>query len=131
MKLVARTILTILSLALLVFALVWVQNVDPIVPKETLPTPLSFQDTLAKHSYDLDSLKRIIGDNKRLPPGFEIAGDIAFSAYPELKDISIDMVLVNGGAPMESRPLIKTLFGTRKYRRYLVLLNNERPSNFE
>ena len=131
MKLIAKIVLTIIATALLIMAAVVVQNVDPVVPKEMLPTPFSFADTLANHSYDLDSLKRIIGNNKGLPPGFEIAGAIAYSAYPELKDVAIDMVLVNGGAPMESRPLISTLFLPRAYRHYVILLNNETPSYFE
>jgi hypothetical protein len=106
------------------------QQVDP-VQKPIITSPYSFADTLADHNYDLDSLKEIIGGNKGLPVGFEIAAAIAFSAYPELNDVEIKMELVNGGAPMESRPEIFTLFGPRKYRRYLVVLNNERPSNFE
>ena len=98
--------------------------------KNTAPSH-SFADTLANSSYDLDSLKAIIGPNKGLPQGFEVAGAIAFSAYPELKDVEIEMVLINGGAPMESRPIVKTLFGPHKNRRYVVLLNDERPSYFE
>ena len=82
--------------------------------KTILPDPYSFDDTLANHSYDLDSLKRIIGTNKGLPQGFELAGAIAYSAYPELKDVEIDMVFINGGAPMESRPEIITLFGLQE-----------------
>jgi hypothetical protein len=131
MKRVAKIALTILGLILLLIVAVFFQNVDPVLPKSTLPTPYSFDDTLATRSYDLDSLKGLIGNNKGLPPGFEIAGAIAYSAYPELKDVEIDMVLVNGGAPMESRPLIGRLIGPRKYRRYVILLNNEQPSYFE
>ncbi len=130
MKLLTKIALTILGAALLLAVGVLLQNVAP-TQEKTLSNPYSFDDTLANRSYDLDSLKRIIGTNKGLPPGFEIAGAIAYSAYPELKDVEIDMVLINGGAPMESRPEILTLFGPRKYRRYLVLLNNEQPSNFE
>ena len=131
MKLLARIVLTIVGGAIFLIAVVVLQNVDPVLPKEIMPSPFAFEDTLANHSYDLDSLKRLIGNNKGLPPGFEIAGALAYSAYPELKDVAIDMVLINGGAPMESRPEIHTLFGPRKYRRYVVLLNNEQPSYFE
>src|SRR5688572_25931650 len=131
MKRLAKIGITILVMILLLLVAVLFQNVDPVLQKEKLPNPYTFDDTLANHSYDLDSLKRIIGTNKGLPPGFEIAGAIAYSAYPELKDVEIDMVLINGGAPMESRPLISTLIGPRKYRRYVILLNNEQPSYFE
>lgn len=130
MKYIAKIFLTILGVILLLVVAVLLQNVDSI-QKDSVSTPYSFPDTLATSSYDLDSLKRIIGTNKGLPPGFEVAGAIAYSAFPELKDVEIDMVLINGGAPMESRPEILTLFGPRKHRRYLVLLNNEMPSYFE
>ena len=130
MKLIAKICLTILGVTLFLVVAVLVQNVDPI-QKNTVSSPYPFADTLANSSYDLDSLKQFIGTNKGLPTGFEIAGAIAYSAFPELKDVKIDMVLINGGAPMESRPVISTLFGPRTNRRYLVLLNNEQPSYFE
>jgi hypothetical protein len=131
MKRIAKICLTILGAILLLIAAMLLQNVEPALQKSILPNPYSFDDTLANHSYDLDSLKHIIGTNKGLPPGFEIAGAIAYSAYPELKDVKIDMVFINGGAPMEARPKILTLFGLRKNRRYLILLNNEQHSYFE
>lgn len=130
MKLVLRFFFALAGLILLLAVTVLIQDVDPI-QKDNLKNPYSFVDTLANHSYDLDSLKQIIGNNKGLPPGFEVAGAIAYSAFPELRDVEIDMVLIDGGAPMESRPEIRTLFGPRKDRRYLVLLNDERPSYFE
>jgi hypothetical protein len=124
-----KIILCILILIVLLFVAVIIQDVDP----SQVPTVAqhSFADTLANRSYDLDSLRRLIGENKGLPPGFETAAAIAFSAYPELRDVEIKMLLANGGAPMESRPEISTLFGPRKNRRYVVLLSNERPSYYE
>jgi hypothetical protein len=130
MKTIAKIFLTILGIMLLLAAAVLLQNIDPI-QKDSLSNPYSFADTLGTSSYNLDSLKQIIGSNKGLPPGFEVAGAIAYSAFPELKDVEIDMVLINGGAPMESRPEIWTLFGPRKNRRYLVLLNNGQSNFFE
>jgi hypothetical protein len=129
-KYIAKIFMAILILMLLLVIAVLIQDVDPI-QKDMVSNPYSFADTLANGSYDLDSLRQVIGANKGLPPGFEVAGAIAYSAYPELSDVEIDMVLVNGGAPMESRPEIATLLGPRKDRRYLVLLNNEQPSYFE
>jgi len=131
MKLIAKIVATILGAILLLIVAVLLQNVEPVLQKAILPKPYSFDDTLANHTYDLDSLKRIIGTNKGLPPGFEIAGAIAYSAYPELKDVEINMVFMNGGAPMEARPEIITLFGLRRSRRYQILLNNEQQSYFE
>lgn len=125
-----KIILSILLLILLVAAVVMLQQVDPVQKKPSVET-FSFADTLANHSYDLDSLKSIIGGNKGLAPGFEIAGAIAFSAYPELKDVNIDMILTAGGAPMESAPEIWSLFGPRKNRHYQVLLNNAEHTFFD
>ena len=92
MKLIGKIGLGMLSFLLLVVIAVLIQDVDP-AQKNTAPSH-SFADTLANSSYDLDSLKAIIGPNKGLPQGFEVAGAIAFSAYPELKDVEIEMVLL-------------------------------------
>lgn len=130
MKRLILIFLFIVGAVLTLLVAVLVQQVDP-VQRPIITRPYSFDDSLVNHHYDLDSLKKIIGSNKGLPEGFEIAAAIAYSAYPELKEVEIQMDLVDGGAPMESRPEILTLFGLRKYRRYHVLLNNERPSRFE
>lgn len=101
--------------------LVSVQDVDPVQPVPELAY-CDFPDTLANQTYDLDSIKALIGDNKGLPPGYELAAAIAFSAYPELKELTIDMELVATGAPMESSLNPWTLLGSRKNRQYKVLL---------
>jgi hypothetical protein len=106
------------------------QHVEPAQKKPPIETYI-FDDTLANKTYDLDSLKSIIGDNKGLPKGFEIAAAIAYSAFPQLKDVNIDMVLTQGGAPMESTVDIWSLFGPRKNRHYLVLLNDAPDSYFD
>ena len=93
--------------------------------------PYAFDDTLANRRYNLDSLKKIIGENKGLPPGFETAAAIAYSAFPQLKDVNIDMILTEEGAPMESTVEIGSLFGGRKNRRYHILLNDARNSFFD
>lgn len=120
----------ILTLVILLGAAVMLQRVDP---KQKIPTvaTYTFADTLARGKYDLDSLKAIIGDNKGLPEGFEVAAAIAYSAFPELKDVKIDMVLTGGGAPMESTVRIPSLLGPRKSRRYRILLNDANDSYFE
>ena len=122
--------LMIVSLLLLLVVLVIFQDVDP---QQEVPdiTPFAFQDTLANRNYNLDSLKAIIGENKRLPEGFEIAAAIAYSAFPQLKDVDIEMVLTPEGAPMEATPVIKTLFGPRANRRYQILLNDAQSSYFD
>lgn len=130
LKRLAQAFLVIISLLLLLVALVIFQNVDP---EHEVPdfTPFAFQDTLANQKYNLDSLKKIIGDNKTLPEGFEVAAAIAYSAFPQLKDIAIEMILTPEGAPMEATPVIKTLFGARENRRYHILLNHAQGSYFD
>lgn len=130
MKRFAQVILVIFSLVVFVAVVVLIQNVDPKQKPPSIETH-SFADTLANRSYDLDSLKAIIGNNKGLPDGFEIAAAIAYSAFPQLKDVNIDMILTQGGAPMESTVEINTLFGSKSNRQYLILLNDAQNSFFE
>jgi hypothetical protein len=121
--------LVVVALLLLLVLLVIFQDVDP---KHEVPdiTPFAFQDTLANRKYDLDSLKSIIGQNKTLPKDFEAAAAIAYSAFPELKNVNIEMILTPDGAPMEAAPVIKTLFGFRENRRYYITLNDSQDSYF-
>ena len=130
MKRLGKILLAILLLFLLLIVAILLQGVDP---KQKIPEnkPYAFADTLAGKDYDLDSLQRIIGVNKGLPKGFEVAAAIAYSAFPELKDVPIDMVLTPGGAPMEATPLIKSLFSLSGNRRYQILLNDAESSYFD
>ncbi|MDN5200972.1 hypothetical protein QQ008_06360 [Fulvivirgaceae bacterium BMA10] len=129
-----KYILIILSLALLlvvtIVATVLLQNVDPKQEEPNIQT-YTFADTLANREYDLDSLRAIIGDNKGLPEGFEIAAAIAYSAYPQLKEVNIDMILTQSGAPMESTVDIWSLFGLKRNRQYLILLNDAQNTFFD
>lgn len=103
-------------------------------PEQEIPDfePYHFADTLANRGYDLDSLKAIIGDNKGLPEGFEVAAAIAYSAFPQLKDVKIDMVLQPKGAPMESSLNVWTLLiPGRKNRQYRILLNDADETYFD
>ncbi len=115
--------LILLISILVLFTLVITQKVDPeqIDPQVTSHV---FEDTLAGKSYDWDSMMNLVGSNKKLPPGYEKAALLALAAYPQLKDVSIEMVLTNSGAPMESNFVISSLFGKRKDRIYQVLLND-------
>ena len=122
--------LMILSPFLLLAATVVFQRVDPEQKRPDVET-YSFADTLANREYDLDSLKAIIGDNKGLPEGFAAAAAIAYSAYPQLKDVNIDMILTQEGAPMESSFNIWSLFGPRKSRQYRILLNDAQNTFFD
>ena len=130
MRRLVRIGLILLLLIFLVAATVAFQQVDP-KQKEPTGKTYDFDDTLANRHYNLDSLKKIIGENKGLPPGFEVPAAIAYSAFPELKDVNIDMILTQEGAPMESTVGIGSLFGGRKNRRYQVLLNDAHKSFFD
>ena len=122
--------LILLFLILLLGAAVWVQRVDPEQKQPDIETYV-FADTLAHREYDLDSLKDIIGDNKGLPEGFEVAAAIAYSAYPQLKDLNIDMILTQDGPPMMASLNIWSLLGPRKHREYRILLNDARNVFFD
>lgn len=123
-------VLIAVSIAALVAGAVLLQRVDP-AQKRPGFEPYCFPDTLANRQYNLDSLKAIIGDNKGLPEGFEVAAAIAYSAFPQLKDVKIDMVLTQEGAPMESTLNVWTLFGPRKNRQYRILLNDAQNTFFD
>lgn len=125
-----QTAIVILALISLLGITVLVQRVDPEQRKPNVETHV-FADTLADRSYNLDSLRTIIGNTKGLPEGFEVAAAIAYSAFPELKDVKIDMILTDGGAPMESTVDIASLLGPRKGRRYRILLNDDPESYFK
>lgn len=106
------------------------QSVDPtqIDPKTQTFT---FPDTLANEVYNVDSLWQLVGDNKGVPVGYELAALLAYSAYPQLRDVAIDMKLIPSGAPMEANFDIKTLFGAKKNRKYIIYLNNAKNTDFD
>jgi hypothetical protein len=122
--------MVLIGMLLLLALLVWIQSVDP---AQQPPNFQSFQfaDTLGGVDYDLDSLKRIIGKNKGLPPGYEVAAAIAYSAYPQLKQVNIDMIMTDYGPPMMADVDVWTLFGFRNNRKYVIKLNDERNTNYD
>lgn len=122
-RIIGRTLLVLLMVLVSLVALVWFQSVDP-VQYDLVENPYLFPDTLAGRYYDRDSLEAIVGPGKGLPEGFEIQALLAYSAYPELKGVKVDMVLTQEGAPMESNFNIWSLFGPAKNRQYEVLLND-------
>ena len=126
---ILRVVLTLFIGAMVLMAAVLLQRVDPVQRKSAVP--YTFADTLASMEFDLDSLKREIGSNKGLPEGYEEVAAIAYSAYPELRDAAIDMVLTQDGAPMESNFDLTTLLVPWKQRKYRILLNDSPESYFD
>lgn len=130
MKRLFRVTMFMVAAILLLAVIVLLQEVDPEQKKPDIRV-YTFADTLANREYDLDSLKVMIGDNKGLPKGFEIAAAIAYSAYPQLKEVAIDMILTQDGAPMESNFDVWSLFGPGKHRQYRILLNDAENTFFD
>lgn len=120
-----------LAIAFLGFILlILLQQVDP-KQYDPFAQSFSFAQKLNPEQLSQDSLWDVVGDNKTVPPGFEKAALVAYSAYPQLKEVQIEMILTESGAPMESNFDIKTLFGTRKNRVYQILLNNAGNTGFD
>lgn len=125
-----KAFLTILGLFATLILLILFQSVDPVqVDRKT--TSFIFADTLEGRTYNMDSLIQLVGTNKGLPEGYEMAALLAFAAYPELKDVYIDMELTQSGAPMESNFDIRTLFGPKQNRVYKILLNDATNTQFD
>ncbi|MFT4739149.1 MAG: hypothetical protein ACI8QD_000883 [Cyclobacteriaceae bacterium] len=117
----------VLGLALLI---VLPQRLHP-VQVDPLVSDFIFPDTLSGVSYDWDSLRSLVGSNKGLPAGFEEAALLALSAYPQLYDVNVNMVLTQKGAPMESNFELSTLLKHRSKRVYEIRLNDAQESMFE
>ena len=130
LKKILKVFLGLLLALVLLILLVWFQPVDP-KQYDLVKEVHLFPDTLANRNYDIDSLKLLVGDNKGLPEGFEVQALLAYSAYPELKGVSIDMILTQEGAPMESNFNIWSLFGPGSKREYRILLNNARGTSLD
>ena len=102
-------------------------------PEQVFPDeiPFHFPDTLAGKNFDWDSIQSRVGANKGLPPGYEKSALLAYAAYPALKDATINMVLTQSGAPLESNFEFWTLFKNRRKRVYEIRLNDSDDSMFE
>ena len=126
-----KWILLILASSILaLILLISFQSVDPL-QYDPNSTDFSFPSELRPEDLSLDSLWSVVGDQKTVPEGFEKAALLAYSAYPQLKDVNIEMVLTDSGAPMESNFDLKTLFGKGENRVYRVLLNDAENTSFD
>lgn len=115
----------LISVLLLIAGLLLIVILQPLDPQQQPPSVKThqFPDTLSGLNFSIDSLEKLVGANKGLPSGFELQGLLALSAYPELKDVSVELVMTpDVSAPMESNFDIPTLFGPKKNRVYRVLL---------
>lgn len=130
MKLVKRIIYTF-SISIGIFLLVVL--FQTVQPEQIYPSTIDqvFAKPLDPNKLSLDSLQNIVGDNKTTPTGFEKAALVAYSVYPELKNQTIEMVLRNTGAPMESNFDILSLFEKRENRLYQILLNDAENTGYD
>ena len=127
---IKKILLGLLAAILLLVVLVFAQPVDP-RQYDAIENAHLFPDTLAGRHCDRDSLEAVVGPNKGLPAGFEIQALLAYSAYPELKGVKVDMVLTQEGAPMESNFNMASLFGVGSNRHYRILLNNAEGTPYD
>ncbi len=65
------------------------------------------------------------GNNKTLPPGYELQTLIALSHYPELKNIRIRFILADVGIPLSSRPHWSSMLRSAGNREYKVIIDTE------
>ena len=66
------------------------------------------------------------GQNKSLPPGFELQALLALSHYPELKTVNIRFVDDDVDIPLSSRPHQASLLKGAEKRHYLVVIDSNR-----
>ena len=110
--------------------LILLQSVDPLQYDPEVTTS-AFAKELNPDELSIDSLWKVVGNKKTVPEGFEKAALVAYSAYPQLKEVNIEMILTNSGAPMESNFDLKTLFRRGENRVYQILLNDAEKSAFD
>lgn len=65
------------------------------------------------------------GQNKELPPGFELQTLIALSHYPELRDVKIRFIIDDVGIPLSSRPHWASMLRSARNRTYLVIMDSQ------
>ena len=109
---------SITSGALTTLTLIWqiaVQAAEISVVRE-------YEEITEQQRYD--ELLLEFGNNKELPPGYELQALLALSHYPELKDIKIRFIVDDVGIPLSSRPLWTSLLRSAKNRTYIVVIDN-------
>lgn len=73
-----------------------------------------------------DELLAEFGDNKILPPGYELQALLALSHYPELKSVRIRFIVDDVDIPLSSRPHWASMLRSARKRTYLVVIDNNR-----
>jgi len=72
-----------------------------------------------------DSLLKEFGQNKELPPGFELQALVALSHYPQLKNTQIRFSIKKAKIAHTSRPEIGSIFKIQQKRKYVITISNQ------
>lgn len=86
------------------------------------PTREYFEQSAQRN---FDALFASYGNNKQLPPGFELQALIALSHYPELRDTKINFIVDDVSIPLSSRPHWSSMLRAAKNRTYQVIIDSE------
>ena len=87
-------------------------------------TVREYVEAEARESYD--KLLKEFGENKTLPPGYELQALLALSHYPELKSVRIRFMVDDVDIPLSSRPHWTSMLRSARNRTYLVVIDNNR-----
>ncbi len=107
---------------LLLIVIAWSQLTSCGVAKQASPTIITKKPFVIKYdklsSSEIDSLKAIYGNNKKIDDDYESQILIALSRFPELKNVHIDFKEIGGiKTTMAAYPKpIATIFGVRRYK---------------
>ena len=82
----------------------------------------SVREYLENDAINLDSLKKLYGENKSFISFYEKQSLIALSYYPELQTVHIEFIFADIGTTMACRPTFKSMiYGKRHYQ---IFINN-------
>jgi hypothetical protein len=104
-----------------------------LVVAEPLPvTPIrAVKEYQAHRPYNLDSLRALYGQNKRLVEKYELQTLLALSHYPELQEVYIRFYEEDALLPLASRPEPATMLGAKDQWQYNVIISTSSIDDLE
>lgn len=92
---------------------------------DTLPLEVTreYQESQERSRYG--ELLQEWGENKDLPPGFELQTLLALRHFPELKPVRIRFIVSDVSIPLASRPHWPSMLRSAPNRTYLVVIDDE------
>jgi len=81
---------------------------------------------------DADTLgyRRMVGNNKKLPIGFEKQALIALSFFPELKEVAVEFEVKKDMTPLATMPSFWSIFKKPSNRTYIITISNKTTDLF-